>query len=120
MADDQPSLVIDAHTHTFPPDWVSDRSHLLVRDRWFSSCYEAPLAKIIDASSLLAAMDEAGVTQAVMCGWPWTDAGLCREHNDYLAATASASGGGVARLGIASPAAGVAGRGTGRRPEPRG
>jgi hypothetical protein len=103
MADDAPSLVIDAHTHTFPPDWVSDRSHLLVRDRWFSSCYEAPLAKIIDASSLLAAMDEAGVAQAVMCGWPWTDAGLCREHNDYLAATASASGGRLAWLGAVSP-----------------
>ena len=31
-------------------------------------------------------MDEAGVAQAVMCGWPWADPVLCREHNDYLAA----------------------------------
>lgn len=103
MADEAPSQVIDAHTHAFPPDWVSDRSHLLLRDRWFSACYEAPLAKIIDATSLLEAMDEAGVAQAVMCGWPWTDAGLCREHNDYLAEAASASGGRLAWLATVSP-----------------
>jgi hypothetical protein len=58
---------------------------------------------MIDAADLLAAMDDAGVTQAVMCGWPWADPGLCREHNDYLAAAAKASGGRIAWLGCVSP-----------------
>jgi predicted TIM-barrel fold metal-dependent hydrolase len=101
---DAPSHVIDAHTHAFPGEWVADRSHLLPRDRWFSELYEAPLAKMVDAEGLTLAMDAAGVAQAVMCGWPWADPGLCREHNDYLAESARASGGRLVWLGTVAPA----------------
>jgi predicted TIM-barrel fold metal-dependent hydrolase len=104
MDEDAPLDVVDAHTHAFPTSWVADRSHLLLRDRWFSELYEAPLAKMVDAKGLLAAMDAAGVAQAVMCGWPWADPDLCREHNDYLAAAADASGGRLAWLGTVAPA----------------
>ena len=41
---------------------------------------------MIDAVELTSAMDGAGVALAIVCGWPWLDPGLCREHNDYLAA----------------------------------
>jgi predicted TIM-barrel fold metal-dependent hydrolase len=99
-----PSLVVDAHTHAFPPDWVGDRSHLLKRDRWFSELFEAPLAKMVDATGLLSAMNEAGVAQAVVCGWPWADPGLCREHNDFLAAASREGGGRLAWLGSIAPA----------------
>jgi predicted TIM-barrel fold metal-dependent hydrolase len=101
---DAPSLVVDAHTHAFPPDWVGDRSHLLARDRWFSELYEAPLARMVDASELVCAMNDAGVAQAVMCGWPWADPGLCREHNGYLAAAAREHDGRLAWLGSVAPA----------------
>lgn len=67
--------------------------------------YEAPTAHMIDASALLAAMDAAGIAQAVMCGWPWRDPAHCRAHNDYLAEAAAGSGGRLAWLGIVSPAA---------------
>jgi uncharacterized protein len=103
VADVAPPYVVDAHTHAFPPEWVGDRSHLLLRDRWFSELYEAPLAKMVDAESLLCAMDEAGVAQAVMCAWPWSDPALCREHNAYLAAAAAASNGRLAWLGAIAP-----------------
>jgi hypothetical protein len=59
---------------------------------------------MIDAAELLLAMDEAGVAQAVVCGWPWADPGLCREHNDYLAEIAAASRGRLAWLGCVAPA----------------
>ena len=97
-------LVIDAHTHAFPPEWIADRINHCQRDRWFGELYAAPSAKMIDAIELVAAMDAAGVAQAVACGWPWADPGLCREHNDYLAAAASASGGRLAWLGTVAPA----------------
>ena len=104
MADDAPPLVIDAHTHAFPPDWIADRVNHCQRDRWFGELYEAPSAKMIDAGDLIAAMDAAGVIRAIACGWPWADPGLCREHNDYLAAAANASGGRLAWLGTVAPA----------------
>jgi predicted TIM-barrel fold metal-dependent hydrolase len=104
MADDAPRWVIDAHTHAFPPAWVADRSAHVTSDFWFGELYEAPSAKMIDAAALLQAMDEAGVAQAVMCGWPWLDPGHCREHNDYLATAAEASNGRLAWLGTVQPA----------------
>ena len=95
--------VIDAHTHVFPPEWIADRSGHVARDRWFGELYEAPTARMIDAQQLLATMDEAGVAQAVMCGWPWRDPTHCRDHNDYLAESSKESAGRLAWLGIVNP-----------------
>jgi predicted TIM-barrel fold metal-dependent hydrolase len=104
MADPGPPVIIDAHTHAFPPEWVTDRVNHCQRDRWFGELYEAPSARMIDASDLLLAMDVAGVALAVVCGWPWADPGLCREHNDYLAEVSRASQGRLAWLGAVTPA----------------
>jgi predicted TIM-barrel fold metal-dependent hydrolase len=104
MAEQSPPFVIDAHTHAFPPAWVADRAPLVARERWFGDLYGPPAAKMIDAAALLRAMDGAGVAAAVMCGWPWADLALCREHNDYMADAARASGGRLAWLGTVAPA----------------
>ncbi|MFN8593593.1 MAG: amidohydrolase family protein [Thermomicrobiales bacterium] len=98
-------VVVDAHTHAFPPEWVRDRTPLLAADEWFAALYGVPSARMIDGGELLAAMDDAGVMQAVICGWPWSDPGLCRAHNDYLAAVSEASGGRLAWLATVAPAA---------------
>jgi uncharacterized protein len=103
MADDPP-VIVDAHTHAFPPAWIADRVNHCRRDRWFGDLYEAPSAKMIDAVELMSAMDSAGVAQAIACGWPWLDPGLCREHNDHLADAARKSNGRLAWLGIVAPA----------------
>src|SRR5829696_2039563 len=103
MADDPP-VVIDAHTHAFPPDWIADRVNHCRRDRWFGDLYQAPTAKMIDAVELMSAMESADVALAIACGWPWLDPGLCREHNDYLADAAKTSNGCLAWLGIVAPA----------------
>jgi len=100
---DASSLVVDAHTHAFPPEWVADRSAYLGADLWFGELYKAPNARMVDATRLLAAMDDAGVEQAIMCGWPWADPGLCLEHNDYLAAASRQSQGRLAWLGTVAP-----------------
>lgn len=104
MIERETARIVDAHTHAFPPEWVTDRSRLLAADLWFGQLYEGPAARMIDAATLLADMDVAGVEQAVMCGWPWSDPGHCREHNDYLADVAKASSNRLAWLGIVSPA----------------
>src|SRR5262245_40901664 len=48
-------------------------------------------------------MDAAGIDQSVVCGFPWHDPGICREHNDYLADACAASGGRLVWLATVSP-----------------
>ena len=114
MTDGRASDVVDAHTHAFPPEWVADRAGLVLRDPWFGELYAAPSARMIDAPALMAAMDRAGIAQAVMCGWPWADAAICRDHNDYLAQAAAESGGRLAWLGVVRPGSAEAAEETAR------
>jgi predicted TIM-barrel fold metal-dependent hydrolase len=100
--------VVDAHTHTFPAAIVHDRAPFLARDDWFGQLFADPRAALVDASGMLAAMAGAGVGQAVVCGFPWRDPGLCRLHNDDLAETAAASGGRLPWLATVSPRHGTA------------
>jgi hypothetical protein len=77
-------LIIDFHTHIFPP-WLQDqRKKYLERDSTFGELYANPKAKLATAEDLLEAMDEDGVDTSVVMGIGWTDAGLAREVNDYI------------------------------------
>lgn len=95
--------VIDAHTHLFPPDVHLRRAHYCERDRWFGELYADPKAAIADAAALVASMDEAGIDHSIVCGWPWRDIGLCREHNDFMAEAAAAASGRISWLAIVPP-----------------
>jgi predicted TIM-barrel fold metal-dependent hydrolase len=99
----QPFPVIDAHTHLFPPDVHLRRAHYCSRDRWFGELYADPKAAIADAAALVASMDGAGIAHSIVCGWPWRDLGLCREHNDFMAEAATAGGGRISWLAIVPP-----------------
>ncbi len=77
-------MIIDFHTHIFPP-WLRDqRERYLERDSTFGALYSNPAAKMATAEDVVAAMDEDGVDMAVTMGLGWTDLGLAREVNDYL------------------------------------
>ena len=77
-------MIVDFHTHIFPP-WLRDlRDRYLDRDRTFGELYRDPRAKMADVDDLLAVMDEDGVDVAVVMGMGWTDPGLARHVNDYL------------------------------------
>jgi predicted TIM-barrel fold metal-dependent hydrolase len=86
-------MIIDVHTHIFPPEVRDDRTPYLERDATFRQLYSRPAAAIATAEELLQAMDVAGVDVAVACGFAWSDAELCRWHNDYLLAAAAGSAG---------------------------
>jgi uncharacterized protein len=95
--------VVDAHTHIFTPDVVRGRDAYVGRDLWFEHLYATPRALLVTADELLASMDAAGIGQSVVCGFPWHDPGICREHNDYLAEACAGSGGRLVWLGTVSP-----------------
>jgi predicted TIM-barrel fold metal-dependent hydrolase len=99
---------VDAHTHAFWPDVVAGREAYLPREQWFCDLYTNPKARLASVDELLLSMDEAGIAQSVVCGFPWRDLGLCRAHNDYLADGCRESGGRLAWLAIVPPAADAA------------
>lgn len=81
---DHEQLVIDSHVHVFPPDLIQQRDSLTASDRWFDELYSNPAAQLAMTEELLESMDEGAIHRSVMCGFPWSDTGLCREHNDYM------------------------------------
>jgi predicted TIM-barrel fold metal-dependent hydrolase len=95
--------IVDAHTHIFPPEICEARLHYAPHEPWFEHLYENPGAMLVQAEALVASMREAGISRSVVCGFPWRDPGLCREHNDYLAASAAAYPSGISWLGTVSP-----------------
>lgn len=79
------SPVIDAHTHLFPAELVTDRTTHLDRDAWFGELFASPQILMVTIEAMLESMDAASIRRSVVCGWPWRDPALCREHNDFLA-----------------------------------
>ena len=77
-------MIVDFHTHIFPP-WLRDqREKYFDRDTTFSDLYASPKAKMATADDLLQAMDEDGVDKSIVMGIGWIDYGLAREANDYI------------------------------------
>jgi predicted TIM-barrel fold metal-dependent hydrolase len=77
--------IVDAHTHIFPPDVVAHRRLYHSRDTWFRLLYDDPKLLLASPDDLIASMNVAGITLSIVCGFPWADPGLCREHNAWLA-----------------------------------
>ena len=97
-------MIIDFHTHIFPP-WLRDhRERYLDRDATFRELFSDPKARIATADELVQAMDEDGVDVAVVMGIGWADQGLAREANDYLIESVGRFGHRLAGFAGVSPA----------------
>jgi predicted TIM-barrel fold metal-dependent hydrolase len=78
------SVVIDFHTHIFPP-WLRERRDEYNKvDPSFSQLYSQPEAKIATTEELLASMDEAGIDVSVVVNAGWVSHELCVKTNDYI------------------------------------
>jgi predicted TIM-barrel fold metal-dependent hydrolase len=77
-------MVIDCHTHIFPPSICQDRAPYLAADPAFRILYSSSRARIVEAEALIDEMDRSGVDRAVALGFPWSDSDLVRRHNDYV------------------------------------
>lgn len=97
--------VIDAHVHLFPPDVLVNRDAYHQRDAWFEQLYRDPKALIRAEHELLESMDASGIAHAIVCGFPWRDPGLCREHTQWLAALCALYPERLSFMGIVSPGA---------------
>ena len=82
QADD--GMIIDFHTHIFPPQMRENRARYTRQDRTFAALYSDPRARMASAEDLIAVMDEDGVDVAVAMGIGWSDYDTAREANDYI------------------------------------
>ncbi len=98
--------IVDAHVHIFPDEIVQHRERFIARDRWFAQLYAPERAQLATMHDLVASMEGAGIDLSIACGFPWTDQGLCRYHNDYLCEASRIYPDRIAWLAIASPMAG--------------
>ena len=66
-------MIVDFHTHVFPPGFRDRRAELAARDATFGDLFADPKARMATADELVAAMDEDGVDVSVVMGIGWTD-----------------------------------------------
>jgi len=78
------SVIVDFHTHIFPPWLRETRDDYTKRDACFSLLYSQPKARLATAEELLAAMDEAGIDLSVVLNIGWVSHELCVKTNDYI------------------------------------
>jgi uncharacterized protein len=77
-------VIIDFHTHIFPPWLREKRGEYVQRDPCFSLLYSQPKARMATAEELLASMDEAGIGVSVVLNGGWVSHELCVQTNDYI------------------------------------
>ena len=100
-------MVIDFHTHVFPPEVIARRAEYAERDAWFAELYSNPKAKMATVDDLLASMDADGVDVSVACAFGWRDQGLIEECDSYLLEAIKAHGSRIVGLAGAQPLAGA-------------
>ena len=96
-------MVIDVHTHVFPPEFIRDRGRLLRVCPWFGTLYAKPDRRMATAEQLLASMKRAGVDRSVVFGFPWSDPGRLRAANDYVFEAAAGSAGKLIPFAVVDP-----------------
>ncbi len=86
-------MIIDAHTHAFPPRVRERREDLLATEPGFAEIYANPDTKLATAEEVLASMDAAGIERSIVCNFAWRSEVLVEATNDYLLEWAQRSGG---------------------------
>ena len=78
-------MILDFHTHIFPPDVITKRDDFL-DDTAFSLLYAPSKSRIADDSDLLIYLDDNSIDHAVAMSFPWHTQKFCSLHNEYMAA----------------------------------
>jgi hypothetical protein len=77
-------VIIDSHTHIFPPEVIANRERYLQADGGFAELYSDPSSRIATAENLIDSMDNSGVDMSIVCGFNWERQELCAVSNDYI------------------------------------
>jgi len=100
-------MIVDFHTHIFPPEIIAQRERYIARDPWFAELYGNPRAKMADANDLVASMDADGIDCSVTFPFGWSDPGFIEDCNSYVIEAMRRYPGRVIGLAAAQPLAGA-------------
>ena len=84
-------MIIDIHTHIFPPEFIRNRAKLARIDSQFADIYRDKTALMATEGDLLDSMEIAGVDVSVAVGFWWEDESIAEDHAQYLAEVSQAS-----------------------------
>jgi uncharacterized protein len=99
-------MLIDAHTHIFPPSIRARRTFYCERDPWFGQLYADPNCFIATAEDLIAEMDGAGVDASIAFSFGWSDPDLIEETNRYVLDAMRRYPGRIYAMAVLQPLAG--------------
>src|SRR5260370_21633446 len=100
-------MLIDFHTHLFPPDMRKNRERYCERDPWFNALYANPQVGIASAEDLIAEMETSGVNVSVTFSFGWTDTGMIEETNSYVIDAMRRYPGRIYGMAVLQPTIGV-------------
>ncbi len=100
-------MLIDFHTHIFPPHISQQRADYCARDPWFDLLYSNPRIRMATAEDLIAEMDASGVDASVTFSFGWTDPGLIEEGNSYVIEAMRRYPGRIYGMAVSLPTAGA-------------
>lgn len=76
--------IIDTHVHVYPKELQRDQEKISVNEPHFDLLTHNSVQKWGDADDLLRQMDADGISQSWICGFAFSDLGLCKFCNDYV------------------------------------
>lgn len=77
-------MIIDVHTHIFPPEIITARDLFFAGEPEFELLYSPAASKMASAELLVRSMDENTVDRSVVFGFPWRNAEVRERHNQYV------------------------------------
>ncbi|RLB43826.1 MAG: amidohydrolase [Deltaproteobacteria bacterium] len=80
-------MIVDFHTHLFPPELRADRARFFEGEPAFKEIYESSKARLAGVEDLLRHMDQAGIDKSVIFGFPWERSDNFKRNNDYVLET---------------------------------
>ncbi len=77
-------MIIDFHTHIFPPEIRDKREDFFDHEPAFKLLYSVSGSKLSGAEGLIRNMDNEGVDKSVVFGFPWHSQDYFKRNNDYI------------------------------------
>jgi predicted TIM-barrel fold metal-dependent hydrolase len=77
-------MIIDFHTHVFPPKIRDNRDEYISKDPCFALLYSNPKAYLATAEDMITHMEECGIDKSVILNIGWLDNDICSETNSYI------------------------------------
>lgn len=78
-------MIIDGHVHVYPPEVVRYQEHISEKEPYFDLLTHGKVHRWSLVEDVLSHMEENGIDQSWICGFAFSDPGLCRLCNDYIA-----------------------------------